>query len=385
MQAMSSSKPIRVLLIAPALSILGGQAVQAARLLRALKQAPSIQIEFQQIAPHFPSPLRLFQKVKFVRTGIGITLYTLQLLKCAWRYDILHVFTASNTSYMFWSLPALATAKLYRKRIILHYHDGRAEDHLRNWRTAIPTIRMMDAVVAPSDFLVDVFAKFGLKIRSISNILDMEPFRFRARSRLRPVFLHNRSLEPLYNIRCSMRAFKRVQDVYPDATLTLAHDGPSRPELEAFAREIGLRNTKFIGKVPHEKIGELYDSADIYFTSPDIDCMPGSILECFAAGLPVVATKTGGIPYIAEHGVTALLVDRDDDDGMANSALRLLADPALVERLTRAAYESCARYAEGPVRAKWVALYHELLGRTETGNGDAALARTPTHESSIKR
>jgi glycosyltransferase involved in cell wall biosynthesis len=343
------------------MEILGGQAVQASRLLRALREEPSIAIDFQQISPGFPPVIAFLRNIKFVRTFTGIVIYTLQLLARVWKYDIVHVFSAGYTSYLFWTIPALATAKLFGKKIILNYRDGQAEDHLRNWRTALPTIRMMDAVIAPSGFLVDVFAGFGLKIRTISNILDMDRFIYRKRSRLRPVFLHNRILEPLYNIRCSLRAFKLVQERYPEASLTVAHDGPSRAELERFAGEIGLRNTVFIGRVPHAEIPKLYDRVDIYFTSPDFDCMPGSILECFCSGLPVVATATGGIPYIATHEETALLVARGDHVAMAEAAFRLLGDPELVERLTAAARRSCVRYAEGPVREQWTALYHSLV------------------------
>ena len=360
---MAPDSPVRVLLIAPSMDILGGQAVQAGRLLRALRQEPSIRVDFQPIAPRFPPPFGFLRKIKFVRTLADILHYSLRLLGRAWRYDILHIFTAAYTSYLFWTIPALAVGKLYRKKLILNYRDGQAEDHLRNWRMAIPTIKMMDAVIAPSGFLVDIFAKFGLRIQTISNILDMEPFIYRERSRLRPVFLHNRILEPLYNIPCSLRAFQSVQERYPEAALTVAHDGPSRASLESYARELGLRNTKFIGRVPHTQIPELYNQADIYLTSPDFDCMPGSILECFASGLPVVATNAGGIPYIATNEETALLVPCGDHEAMARAAFRLLENPALVERLTRQAYASCGRFAERPVREQWTALYHRLAGR----------------------
>lgn len=360
---MSHDRKIRVLLIAPSHNILGGQAVQATRLMAALRKEPSLEIDFQPIDQLLPGLLAKLQRIRYVKLVLYWTAYVTCLVARVWRYDIVHVFSAAYTSYALWTLPALFIAKLYGKPIILNYRDGQAEDHLRNWRIAIPTIRMMDAVVGNTSFLVDVFAKFGLRIQAISNILDMEPFRYRARSRLKPVFLHNRILEPLYNIPCSLRAFKRVQERYPEAAMTVAHDGPSKGELEAYAAEIGLKNCRFIGRVPHARVADLYDSADIYFTSPDFDCMPGSLLECFASGLPVVATHSGGIPYIAENERTALLVPPGDDEAMARAAFRLLDDPMLVERLTRAAYESCARFAEGPVREQWTALYRKLVSR----------------------
>jgi glycosyltransferase involved in cell wall biosynthesis len=353
---------IRVLLIAPSLHILGGQAVQATRLLRALRKEPALFIAFQPIDVRFPAPLAWLQRLKFIRTILTWLTYVLVVAGRAGRYDIIHVFSAAYTSYMLWTLPALFIGKLYSKRVIVNYRDGQAEDHLRNWRTALPTLRRADAIVAPSGYLVDVFAKFGMRIRTISNILDKEPFHYRRRERLRPLFLHNRILEPLYNIPCSLRAFQLVQQRYPDASLTIAHSGPSRAELEQLAQELGLRNTRFIGRVPHGEIAALYDSADVYFTSPDFDCMPGSILECFASGLPVVATNTGGIPYIASNEETALLVPPGDHEAMSRAAFRLLQEPALVTRLTTNAYESCLRYAEEPVREQWTKLYQQLCG-----------------------
>ena len=361
---MGEQRTIRVLLIAPSLRILGGQSVQATRLIACLGEIPSLQIAFQPINPKLPDWIAA---IPFFRTACSFIAYCTMLTARAWRYDILHVFSASYYSYSLWTLPALFFAKLYGKKIVLNYRDGQAEDHLKNWRSAIPTIRMMDAIVSPSGFLVDVFAKFGLRAQSVSNIIDMSQFRFRGRRKLRPLFLHNRILEPLYNIQCTLRAFALIQERYPEARLTLAHDGPSRGELERFARELKLRNTEFIGRVPHGKVADLYDAADIYLTSPDFDCMPGSVLECFASGLPVIATQAGGIPYIATDGETALLVPRNDHQAMAACAFRLLEDEALVERLTTRAYEECKRFCAGPVRDQWFALYQRLLKTDRNG------------------
>jgi glycosyltransferase involved in cell wall biosynthesis len=276
-------------------------------------------------------------------------------------FDLLHVFTASYWSYTLWTIPALFYAKLFGRRIVVNYRDGQAEDHLLNWRSALPTMRRMDAIVAPSGFLVDLFARYGLKAETIFNIIDRDRFHFRQRRQLAPRFLHNRMLDPLYNVPCTLRAFRIVQDRYPDASLVIAHDGPSRAELERLAAELGLRNCRFIGSVPQSRITELYDEADIYLTSPNLDCMPGSLLECYASGLPVVATASGGIPYIATHEQTAMLVPTGDHEAMAQAALRLLTEPDLAEQLSKNAYRYCLEFAAAPVSRQWFALYERLV------------------------
>jgi glycosyltransferase involved in cell wall biosynthesis len=130
--------------------------------------------------------------------------------------------------------------------------------------------------------------------------------------------------------------------------------------LERLTRELGLENVRFLGRIPHDRVASLYDDADIYLTSPNIDCMPGSLLECFASGLPVIATRAGGIPYLLENERTGLLVPINGHREIADAAFRLLEDPALVQRLTSAALLECDRYLYPAIHAQWVALYHEL-------------------------
>ena len=365
--ASSPTSPLRVLLIAPSLEITGGQAVQASRLLEAFRMVRGLRVDFMPLNPALRGPLAPLANIRFLRTCLRSVLYNTRLLTRVPAYDVLHVFTASYWSYSLWTIPALLYAKLFRRPIVVNYRDGQLEDHLQTWRSALPTLRRMDAIVAPSRFLVDVLARYGIAATSISNIIDRERFSFRPRPQPRPRFLHNRMLDPLYNVPCTLRAFRIIQDRYPSASLVIAHDGPSRRELEQLAAQLGLRNCRFVGQVPQRRISELYDEADIYLTSPNLDCMPGSLLECYASGLPVVATEAGGIPYIATHEETALLVPLNDHEAMARQALRLIEEPGLAERIAANAYRYCLEFAEGPVSRQWLTLYRELAAAKRAG------------------
>jgi glycosyltransferase involved in cell wall biosynthesis len=353
---------LRLLLIAPTLEIIGGQAVQASRLLERLRAEHSLEVSFLPINPRLPAFIR---KLKYVRTVVNFLVFAILLIRRAPSCDVMHVFTAAYSSYFLWTVPATVAGKLLGKKVIVNYRDGQGGDHLRRSRLAVATLRLPDAVVAPSDYLVDVFAGFGLRAVSIPNFIDAARFRFRDRAPLRPVFMTNRGLEPLYNVGCVLRAFALIQRSYPDASLTVAHDGPCRRELEALAAELQLRNVRFLGKVPPERIADLYDEADIYLTSPNVDNMPGSLLECFASGLPVIATKVGGIPYIVADGVTGFLVPPNDHAALAERALMLLENPAVARQIAaRARAECAARYVWDAVRPQWLRLYEQLSGKT---------------------
>ncbi|MDT7540275.1 MAG: hypothetical protein QOE33_179 [Acidobacteriota bacterium] len=366
--SVATSPVVRVLIVAPALDILGGQAVQAARLLEQLRAEPSLEVGFLPINPEFPRSLRRWQAVKYVRSIRTTALYWLRLLGEVRRYDVIHVFSASYLSFIISPTPALLASKLYGKRIVLNYRSGEAEDHLRRSRAARRLLRLPDVIVAPSGYLVDVFARFNLRARAIFNIVETERFRFRERTPLRPIFLSNRNLEPLYNVGCTLRAFALVQARFPEARLTVAGDGSQRAKLERLARELDLKNTTFAGRIAQERMHELYDAADIYLNSSDIDNMPGSIIEAYASGLPVVTTDAGGIPYILTDGETGLLVRRGDHEAMAACALRLLEDEKLTARIAGAARRACDNYSWASVRGAWLKLYHELA-RGEVGEG----------------
>lgn len=310
--------------------------------------------------------LRFIRRLKYIRTLANFVAYNAILISRVVRTDLVHVFTAAYYSYLLWTVPAILFAKLTGAKVIVNYHDGQAEDHLKRSRIAVPTLRMADAVVAPSGFLVDVFQKFGIRAQSIYNIIDMGRFRYRRRTALRPVFMTNRGLEPLYNVGCVIRAFGIVQQHFPGASLTVAHDGPCRAELEQLAKDLQLEKVVFVGKVPQNQVARLYDDADIYLTSPNIDNMPLSVLESFASGLPVVATKVGGIPYIVTHGETGLLVECGDHEAMAAQAMRLLNDPQLADLLAENAHLQCRNYSWELIRAQWLELYSRLTGIEST-------------------
>ena len=109
-------------------------------------------------------------------------------------------------------------------------------------------------------------------------------------------------------------------------------------------------------------MGRWYDEADVYLNSSDIDNMPNSIIEAFACGLPVVTTRPGGIPYVVEHERNGLLVDCDDHEALAASALRLFDEPALAERLiTEGLRDVQERYTWAAVSDEWAALYRSLV------------------------
>jgi glycosyltransferase involved in cell wall biosynthesis len=258
-------------------------------------------------------------------------------------------------------LPAVVVSRILGKPIVMNYRSGEAPDHLRRSAVARAVLRHVDRNAVPSRFLHEVFAGFGIRSEIVPNIVDVDRFAFRRRVPLSAHILSTRNFEDLYNVGCTLRAFQLVQQRWPEATLTLVGGGSGERALKALAGELGLRHVRFIGPVPPADIWRYYAEADIYLQTPNIDNMPASVLEAFASGCAVVATNAGGVPAILTDNEHGLLVNCNDHAAAAASVLRLLDDPALAERLTISARESCERYRWENVRARWVALYRGMV------------------------
>ena len=358
-----SNRPLRVLIIAPSLEMLGGQSIQAANLLHHFERESQLETGFLPINPRLSGIFGKLQKIAYVRTILTSLAYCFSLLFTIPKYDLIHIYSASYLSFVLAPTPAILIGRLFGKKLLLNYHSGEAEDHLSRWsRSALPTIKLVDEIVVPSRYLVSVFRKFGLNARPIFNLVDSHRFKFRERRPLRPVFLSNRSFEWHYGVDNVLKAFSLIQKHNPEARLIVAGDGPDRLALKRLANDLELRNTEFIGRVGQDRIVDVYDEADVFLNCSSVDNQPLSILEAFNCGLPVITSDPGAIPDMVVHEQTGLLVPKGDYRELAANAVRLLSDPELAERLIKNARAESQKYTWDEVREEWLLCYLETLG-----------------------
>jgi glycosyltransferase involved in cell wall biosynthesis len=337
----------------------GGQAVEAKTLLQEFDADPAIRIELQPIDPKLPAFLAA---IPALRTLLRMPFYHTGLIRQILRADVVHVFTAAFWPFLLTTTPAILLGRLFGRPVILNYRDGRARDHLK-YAAVRWILRRATVLVFPSGFLEDLFAEFGLQGQVVSNVVDTTRFVFRTRVPLRPVLISSRLLEELYAVDNTILAFELLRKDYPDARLLVVGDGDRRPALEALVREHQIPGVEFVGRVPHEEMGEWIDRADIMVNSSRIDNMPHCLIEAFAAGLPVVTTPSGGIPYIVQDGVNGLHVPVDEPAALAEAVGRLLRDPSVAHRLAEQGHrESIARYSRAAARRQWTALYRRIVG-----------------------
>jgi glycosyltransferase involved in cell wall biosynthesis len=346
----------RVALVAPTLDILGGQGVQAAALARALR-ADGVDVDFVPVNPRFPRGLGWLRRVPVARTLLNEAMYLLALPRLRGA-DVVHVFSASYWSFVLAPLPAIAAARILGKRIVLNYRSGEADDHLSHWGALVhPWLRLAHEIVVPSEFLRAVFGRHGYAARVIPNVVDLGRFRYRDRDPVRPRLVSTRNLEAYYAVDNTLEAFAVIRARYPDATLTIAGSGSEEPRLRRLADTLGTAGIRFVGAVTPPAIPALLDDADVFVNSSVLDNQPVSVLEAFAAGLPVVSTGTGDIAALVRDGETGTLVAAGDPAAMAKAVIALVEDAAGALAMARQARAEMDRHTWTHVRVLWARAY----------------------------
>jgi glycosyltransferase involved in cell wall biosynthesis len=371
-----SASRIRVALVAPTLRYVGGQSVQADLLMRNWKDDPDVEARFVPVDPNPPYGLGWVERVPGLRTVLREPRYILELWRKLKDAEVVHIFSASYSSFLLAPLPAWLVARRRGKKTLINYRSGECRDHLQKSSIARSVLKGTDRLVVPSGYLVDVLKEFGLTAQAVPNIVDLSQFVFRLRRPLRPHLVCTRGFHPYYCIDVVVRAFAEVQELYPDAQLDLVGGGPVESEIRNLVRDMKLVRVNFTGVVARDQIGRCYDQADIFINASRLDNMPVSVLEAFAAGTPVVSTEPESMRYLIEEGRTGLLSPPGDAHALARNVIELLQNPELAERLAENARQEFQRYSWPIVRKQWLEVYRSMISKDALSAGKITPDRT---------
>lgn len=150
----------------------------------------------------------------------------------------------------------------------------------------------------------------------------------------------------------------------PELQVLIAGEGVERPKLETLIAELGMSEVVTLLGVRAD-ISDLLAAADVAVCCSDFEGGPLSVMEYMGAGLPVIATRVGGLPELIHDGENGVLIPPRDPDALAAAAARLLADPALCQRLGEAGAELREReYGIDGYIARLEGLYRRLIAET---------------------
>lgn len=176
-------------------------------------------------------------------------------------------------------------------------------------------------------------------------------------------------LERDYGIDVLIRAFARLhRDREGTLRLVVAGEGSERKRCRALVTSLGLDGVvELVGRIEHASVPDFLARCDVIANPSRFESFGVSVLEAGAAGLPVVATRVGGLPEIVEHEKTGLLVPSDDEVALAGALARLLDDEELRNRLGAEARKRIAsRYDFGRLAREAASYYRAVATRSQS-------------------
>lgn len=257
-------------------------------------------------------------------------------------YSLAHVDVFSGPAFV-WAEAVCFALRALRKPYVLTLHGGNLPEFAQRWPKRVRRLlRSAALVTVPSPYLGERMQIYRRDLVLLPNAIDASAYVFTHRVRARPRLTWVRAFHSIYNPVLAIEVLAQLSKRHPDSSLTMLgpdKDG-SRADVERRAIELGVRDRlTLVGRVPKSEIPRHLASADLFINTTDIDNTPVSVLEAMAAGLCVVSTSVGGIPFLLHHDHDALLVPPRDARAMTAALERLIDDAGLASRLSRAAHE----------------------------------------------
>jgi N-acetyl-alpha-D-glucosaminyl L-malate synthase BshA len=177
---------------------------------------------------------------------------------------------------------------------------------------------------------------------------------------------HISNFRPVKRIMDVLEVFSRVNQVIP-SRLLMVGDGPDRSRAEAYCRDHRLTDrVQFLGNVPN--LEEIIGGVDLFILPSEAESFGMAALEAMACEVPVIATRSGGMPEVVVDGVTGYLLTVGDTHAMAERAIEILSDPDLQQRMGAAGRAMAVeQFDEGRVVPRYRELYERVIAGEVVG------------------
>ena len=236
-------------------------------------------------------------------------------------------------------------------------------------------IEQSDATTAISRYLRDATNETfctGCSIEVIYNFIDAQYYHRASGESLKrslapggeQIILHVSTFRPVKRITDCIEVMARLRERSRlRAKLIMCGDGPERDDAEVLAERLGVGDCiEFVGKQPQSQIKDYLSVADLLLLPSQTESFGLAALEAMACEVPVIATRVGGLPEVVEDGECGYLFAVGDVQGMAETAIEILSDESLRERLGRRGREiAISRFATENIIPQYEALYRNVI------------------------
>ncbi len=235
-------------------------------------------------------------------------------------------------------------------------------------------INQSDAVNAVSRSLRDeTYLRFSInkEIDVVYNFIDLDRFKRSEKTELRKSFVKNGERIVVHT--SNFRKVKRIEDVIHtfqivqreiNSKLLLIGDGPERHGAEELCRQLGIcGKIIFLGK--QDAVEDILSIGDLFLLPSAQESFGLAALEAMACGVPVIASKVGGLPEVVDEGQNGYLCDIGDVQTMAERALEILTDDDKLEAFRNSARQKAEQFSREAIIPAYERLYQSILKKAE--------------------
>jgi glycosyltransferase involved in cell wall biosynthesis len=318
----------------------------------------------------FPLPLYPELKLALPRPSIGKALTLFQP-------DLVHVVNPAvlGLAGVYYAksmdIPLLASYHTHLPEYLQHYGLGMLEGVM--WELIKATHNQATLNLCTSTAMMAALTEHGIeRVDLWQRGVDTETFQPNLASReMRSRLSQGHPDDPLLLYVGRLSAEKEIEQIkpvlaaIPRARLALVGDGPNRQALE---QHFAGTPTHFVGYLQGKELGAAFASADAFVFPSRTETLGLVLLEAMAAGCPVVAARSGGIPDIVDDGVNGFLFDPTDENGAIAATQRLLANPAERETLRHNARQEAERWGWSAATQQLRGYYQKVVGRSRASS-----------------
>ncbi len=319
----------------------------------------------------FAYPVRRFRAVKVAELPHALGNVAPAMLPgvLTGHWDLVHAH-----AYGYFPTFAAAAGRLLKRSALVitpHADPGRPSLEKRAFDHVVPrvTLRRADRVIALTERERGYLERLGVpagRIEVVPNGVELGEFPSRVR-----VASNGGAVSVLFAGRCYpeqkglevlMRAMASLRDLKGVTLRIVGDDWGGHTVIRTMAKNLGIEDAvTLVGRVDRASLIKEYEHADIFVLPSLFDSFPIAILEAMAAGLPVVATRVGGVPDVVEDGRTGILVNAGDADGLAAALLHLAGDGIARRDMGRRGRERASGFSWEAVLPRIQRVYEDAI------------------------
>jgi N-acetyl-alpha-D-glucosaminyl L-malate synthase BshA len=232
------------------------------------------------------------------------------------------------------------------------------------------SINKSDGVTAVSQSLkTDTLALFNIQrnIQVIYNFIDFDRFKKTNKDHFKKIIApngerivaHTSNFRKVKRVEDVILIFKKILEKVPSKLLMIG-DGPERQNCERLSRELGIdEEVRFLGK--QDAIEELLAICDLFVIPSESESFGLAALEAMACEVPVISSNSGGLPEVNISGVTGFMSDPGNVDEMAENAIKILSDDAMLAAFRKNALQQARRFDITEILPHYENYYQQVL------------------------